>query len=86
MIFGNDDAYFFFHVYHLDWEKTENGPNAGRVKSYNYKNTVIGDYQKSSYDITLPEGVDSVTVWLRYSAIKSTSAVGFNWLKLTEVK
>lgn len=64
----------------------EIGLNAGRVKSYNYKNTVIADYQKSSYDITLPEGVDSITVWLRYSASKSTSGVGFNWIKLKEVE
>lgn len=70
------------------------GPKAGRVALYEPGMTTKGQWKKRSTDtpgpgleiknITLPNDVTSMTVWLRHSGANSTG-VGMDWIKLTDV-
>lgn len=70
------------------------GEKAGCVARYELGVTTKGEWKKRSTDkpgpgleiknITLPENVASMTVWLRHSGAGSTG-VGMDWIKLTDV-
>ncbi|HPY30001.1 MAG TPA: hypothetical protein PLT00_08080 [Verrucomicrobiota bacterium] len=70
------------------------GPAAGRVVLYGPGVTTKGQWEKRSTDkagpgleiknITLPEKVTSITVWLRHSGANSTG-VGMDWIRLEDV-
>ena len=70
------------------------GPEAGRVALYEPGTTTKGKWKKRSTDqsvpgleiknVTLPENVTSITVWLRHSGANSTG-VGMDWIRLTDV-
>lgn len=70
------------------------GPEAGQVALYGPGVTTNGEWRKRSTDkpgpglkiknITLPENVTSITVWLRHSGANSTG-VGMDWIRLEDV-
>jgi hypothetical protein len=70
------------------------GPAAGRVALYGPGVTTKGKWEKRSTDkagpgleikdITLPDNVTSITVWLRHSGADSTG-VGMDWIRLEDV-
>jgi hypothetical protein len=70
------------------------GPEAGRVALYGPGVTTEGKWKKRTTDqpgpgleiknITLPEKVTSITVWLRHSGANSTG-VGMDWIRLEDV-
>jgi hypothetical protein len=57
------------------------GPAAGRIASYSPTATTKGKWVEHSTDITLPAGVDTITVWVRHSGA-DTTGVGIDWVKL----
>ena len=69
-------------------------PAAGRVALYGPGVTTNGKWEKRSTDkpgpgleiknITLPDNVTSITVWLRHSGA-NPSGVGMDWIKLEDV-
>jgi hypothetical protein len=70
------------------------GPAASRVALYDSGVTTKGKWEKRSTDkpgpgseiknITLPENVTSITVWLRHNCANSLG-VGMDWIKLEDV-
>lgn len=70
------------------------GPAAGRIALYGPGTTTRGEWKKRSTDkpgpglkiknITLPENVTSITVWLRHSGAGSTG-VGMDWIRVEDV-
>lgn len=70
------------------------GPKAGRIALYGPGMTTNGKWIKRSTDkprpgleigdITLPAGVDTITVWVRHSGSDSTG-VGIDWVKLQDL-
>jgi len=60
------------------------GPTAGQMASYGPGVTTNGKWIKRSMDITLPAGVDTITVWVRHSGSDSTG-VGIDWIKLEDL-
>lgn len=70
------------------------GPAAGRIAQYGPGVTTKGKWVKRTSDdslpglsianLTLPSGVDTITVWLRHCGAKSTG-VGIDWIKLEDL-
>ena len=72
------------------------GPEAARIVCYGPGHTTKGEWLLSSTapedaspgrqagDITLPDGVDTITVWLRHQAENSTG-VGYLYIKLEDL-
>ena len=70
------------------------GPAAGRIAFHGPGVTTKGEWKKRSTDkpgpgleignITLPEKVTSITVWLRHSGVGSTG-VGMDWIRVEDV-
>jgi len=72
------------------------GPEAGRITMYNRNNTTKSDFvlvfsgdevvggAKSSH-ITLPSGVDTITVWVRFSCSDPNGKAGFSGVKLEDI-
>ncbi|MFP4028166.1 MAG: hypothetical protein ACLFWL_10270 [Candidatus Brocadiia bacterium] len=72
------------------------GPKAGRIVRYDADHTTEGKWIKSTTapddrspgreigDITLPEGVTSISLWARHSGENSTG-VGYLWVKLEDL-
>ena len=68
------------------------GPGAARIAEYGPRKTTegqwiqhaTGDKNSGVKDITLPDGVDTITVWVRHSGADS-SGVGIDWVKLEDV-
>jgi len=61
------------------------GSKAGLVAEYGAAATTKRKYVAHTGDITLPDGVNSVTVWLRHSSSKATTGVALDWLQLKDV-
>jgi len=61
------------------------GLEAAQVASYGQGKTTNGKFIEHATEFTLPEGVDTVTVWFRYSSSSSTGGVGFDWIKLEDI-
>ncbi len=60
------------------------GLDAGKVSQYAGKMTTEGKFVESSADITLPDNVTSLTVWLRHTG-KDFGEVAFDWVKLEDI-
>lgn len=72
------------------------GPQAGRIALCNQDNTTksnfelvfsgdeLADGTKSSH-VTLPPGVDSITVWVRFSCSDTNGKIGFSGVKLEDI-
>jgi len=60
------------------------GPAAGRIAHYGLQATTNGKWVKSSAEIALPAGVDTMTIWVRHSGSDSTG-VGIDWVKLEDL-
>ena len=68
------------------------GASAARIAHYGLGATTkgewiehtTGDPNSETKDITLPEGVGAITVWVRHSGANS-SGVGIDWVKLEDV-
>lgn len=70
------------------------GATAGRIALYEPRLTTNGTWEERSTgknwrglvapDITLPPGVDTITVWLRHSGSDSTG-VGIDWVKIEDL-
>jgi hypothetical protein len=70
------------------------GAAAGRIALYEPRLTTNGTWEERSTgkewrgsvapDITLPNGVDTITVWVRYSGSISTG-VGIDWVKIEDL-
>ncbi len=60
------------------------GFDVGKVVKYEGKATTKNKFEESSADITLPENVTSITVWLRLTG-KDTGEVSFDWIKLEDI-
>ncbi len=98
---SNNDWSFSVHMAHNNLADTElnerqltgleilpngsKGLDAGQIALFNTENTTQGKYVERSGEITLPEGVDTVTVWLRHSSDKATSGVGIDWIQLEDL-
>jgi hypothetical protein len=73
------------------------GLEAGRIASYGPGNTTRGAYElvfsgenggspeQTSSNITLPAGVDTITVWVRFRCSDPTGKVGFSGVKLEDI-
>lgn len=72
------------------------GAKAGRIAFYNKDNTTKGDYAivvsgdngaggSQSSHITLPPGVDTNTVWVRFNCSDPKGKVGFSGVKLEDI-
>lgn len=70
------------------------GAEAGRIALYEPELTTNRTWEERSTgkewrglvvpDITLPHGVDTITVWVRYSGSSSTG-VGIDWVKIEDL-
>lgn len=72
------------------------GPEVGRIAFYGPANTTRGDFALvfsgkdapggfESSHITLPPGVDTITVWVRFSCSDPNGKVGFSGVKLEDL-
>jgi len=70
------------------------GPQAGRIASYSQGNTTKGDFSMvfsgandgpQSSHITLPDGADTITVWIRFNCSDPKGKVGFSGIKLEDI-
>jgi hypothetical protein len=72
------------------------GLEAGRIASYGPGNTTKGVFEltfsdendsdaSQSCNITLPDGVDTITVWVRFSCEDPNGIVGFSGVKLEDI-
>jgi hypothetical protein len=68
------------------------GNVAGRIAHYEKGSTTkgkwiqsaTGDLTSETKDMTLPKGIDTITVWVRHSGA-SSAGVGIDWVKLEDV-
>ena len=60
------------------------GPMAGQMIHYGPGHTTQGTWVKSSADIILSNGVDTITTWLRHSG-KDSTGVGMDWIKVEDL-
>lgn len=64
-------------------------PEAGRIGFYNQDNTTKGEYEimLSGYNshIRLPAGVDTITVWIRFTCSDPKGKIGFSGVKLDDI-
>jgi len=60
------------------------GPMAGQMIHYGPDHTTQGTWVKSSADIILSNGVDTITTWLRHSG-KDSTGVGMDWIKVEDL-
>lgn len=74
----------------------KSGPQAGRIKSFSKGNTTKGTFELAfsgdkdtdgaqSTHITLPPGVDTITVWVRFKCSNPKGKVGFSGVKLEDI-
>jgi hypothetical protein len=61
------------------------GLAAGRVCLYDAHETTRGRYNECVKEITVPEGADSITVWLRFASKKKGGAVAMDNIKLEDL-
>jgi hypothetical protein len=72
------------------------GPNAGRAASYGPRNSTRGIWEVTLSEhksgrkpagahITLPPGVDTITVWVRFSCSDPNGQVAFSGVKLEDL-
>jgi len=61
------------------------GLEAGRIAIYGPGITTKGNYVEHSADVTLPEGTEAITVWLRHSSNSASAGVGFDWIRLEDI-
>ena len=72
------------------------GLEAGQIAMYNRNNTTKSDFAlafssdevaggANSSHVTLPSGVDSITVWVRFSCSDSNGKIGFSGVKLEDI-
>jgi hypothetical protein len=61
------------------------GLEAAKVVSYGPGKTTKGKFEEHSSVFTLPNNVDTITVWLRHSGGSATCGVGFDWVKLEDI-
>jgi len=65
------------------------GLQAGQIASYSQGNTTKGDFalvfSGDNSHITLPAGVDTITVWVRFSCSDPMGKVGFSGVKLEDI-
>jgi hypothetical protein len=70
------------------------GPQAGRLVGFGPGTTTQGEWEQHSTaeaapgkeitDISLPEGISTITVWIRCSG-PTPDGVGFDWIKLEDI-
>ncbi len=74
----------------------QRGPEVGRIAFYGPANTTTGDFALvfsgkdapggfESSHITLPPGVDTITVWVRFNCSDPNGKVGFSGVKLEDL-
>ncbi len=74
----------------------KSGPQAGLITSYSKGNTTKGAFElafssdkgagdSQSSHITLPAGVDTITVWVRFKCSDPNGKVGFSGVKLEDI-
>jgi len=61
------------------------GPASGRIAYYGPQATTNGKWVKSSVEITLPAGIDTMTIWVRHSGADSTG-VSIDWVSLKDLQ
>jgi len=72
------------------------GPQAGGIASYGPSNTIKGNFSlvfsgenapggSEASHITLPAGIDTLTVWVRFSCSDPNGKVGFSGVKLEDI-
>jgi len=61
------------------------GESAGRVVQYGPQKSTMGQYQEAVKKLTLPEGADTITVWLRLRATKPGAQVAMDYIKLEDL-
>jgi hypothetical protein len=70
----------------------ENGPDAARMVAYSPEYTTRGDWVRTDtgpnealQDIVLPEGYDTIVLWVRYTAHDPDHVVGIDWVQLEDL-
>jgi hypothetical protein len=61
------------------------GLHASQISELNSTNNTCGKYAEQSGQVTLPEGVNSITVWVRLQSSKTTDEVSIDGIKLEDL-
>jgi hypothetical protein len=61
------------------------GECAGLVTKYDARRTTAGRYDEAAQEIVLPEGMDSIAVWLKFMGDKPGNKVAMDYAKLEDL-